>query len=140
MDAELASRSATFWKTGERKLPILKAVSAPTRSPQRYWPSGSGRAGTRSVGCNPDKAMLSHEKQTAIKPRASRDRVFYPMNSNEELSAIDVASPTPANPHHNEGHRAGVVHGIQLIRQHVEASPKPVDADARDVDRPYLGH
>ena len=42
----------------------------------------------------------SHEKQTAIKPRASRDREFYPMNSNEELSAIGVASPAPANPHH----------------------------------------
>ena len=55
--------------------------------------------GTRSVGCSPDKPMLliisSHEKQTAIKPRASRERErVYPMNSNEELSAIGVASPT----------------------------------------------
>ena len=34
----------------------------------RYGPSGSGRAGTRSVGCSPDKPMLlissAHEKQT----------------------------------------------------------------------------
>ena len=47
----------------------------------RYWPSCSGRAGTRIVECSPDKPMLlissSHEKQTAIKPRASRDREFY---------------------------------------------------------------
>ena len=49
----------------------------------RYGPSGSGRAGTRSVGsrCSPDKPMLlissSHEKQTAIRPKASRDREFY---------------------------------------------------------------
>ena len=46
----------------------------------RSGPSGSGRAGTRIVRCSPDKPMqwitLPHEKQTAIKPRASRDREF----------------------------------------------------------------
>ena len=46
----------------------------------RCGPSGSGRAGPRIVGCSPDKSMLlissSQEKQTAIKPRASRDREF----------------------------------------------------------------
>ena len=84
----------------------------------RYGPSGSGRAGTRSVGCSPDKPMLlissSHEKQTAIKQRASRDREFlsnepheFEFLSNEELSAIGVASPTPANPHHASAARPG---------------------------------
>ena len=47
---------------------------------QRYGPSGSGQAGTRIVRCSPNKPMLlissSHEKQTAIKQRASRDREF----------------------------------------------------------------
>ena len=45
--------------------------------PKRYGPSGSGRAVPRIVGCSPDKPMLlissSHEKQAAIKPRASRE-------------------------------------------------------------------
>ena len=40
-----------------------------------------GGPGLGSVRCSPDKPMLlissSHEKQTAIKPRASRDREFY---------------------------------------------------------------
>ena len=62
----------------------------------RYGPSGSWRAGTRIVRCSPDKPTLLisslHEKQTAIKPRASREETesFYPMNSKEELSAIGV--------------------------------------------------
>ena len=49
----------------------------------RYWPSGSGRAGTRSVGCSPDnlKPMLlissSHEKQNGYQAEGfSRERVF----------------------------------------------------------------
>ena len=58
----------------------------------RNGPSGSGRAGTRTVTrCrSPDKPMLlissSHEKQTAIKPRASRDRKF---NINESQWGIE---------------------------------------------------
>ena len=55
------------------------------REPGRYGASGSGRAGTRIVGCSSDKPMLlissEHEKQTAVKPRASRDREFL---SNEQ--------------------------------------------------------
>ena len=46
---------------------------------------------------------LSHEKQTATKPRASRDREFL---SYEQVCAIGVASPTPANPHHAAARRA----------------------------------
>ena len=46
---------------------------------------------TRTVRCSPDKPMLhhvllissSHEKQTAIKPRAERDREFFYINELE---------------------------------------------------------
>ena len=66
--------SATVQRPGQAGAPVSEPA-------YRYGPSGSGRAGTRSVGCSPDKPMLlissSHEKQTAIKPKASRDREFY---------------------------------------------------------------
>ena len=72
----------------------------------RYGPSGSRRAGARSVGCSPVKPMLlissSHEKQTAVKPRASRDREFLSYEQQWRIECIGVASPTPANPHHHD--------------------------------------
>ena len=76
-----------------RKAAVLLPV------PVRYGPSGSRRAATRSVGCSPDKPMLlinsSHEKQTAKKPTASRDRELS-MNHDEKCSAPATASPRRA--------------------------------------------
>ena len=78
-------------------LPAIMIVTAgghgcdfPTRSHcQRYGPSGLGRAGTRIVGCSPDKPMLlissSHEG-------FSRERVFISMNRHEESSLPGITS------------------------------------------------
>ena len=72
----------------------------------RYGPSGSGRAGTRSVGRSPDKPMLwissSHEKQTAIKPRASRDGEFHVNESDDhsEEASLSGTAPVPSISRH----------------------------------------
>ena len=70
---------------------------------KRYWPSGSGRPGpglAASVGCSQDKPMLlissSHEKRTAVKLRASRNREFYVMNRNEESSLPGIITSVPS--------------------------------------------
>ena len=67
-------------------------------------PSGSGRAGTRSVGATRADAVDPFVAREANGYKAegfSRLRDFFPimMNSNEELSAsaIGVASPTPGS-------------------------------------------
>ena len=66
-------------------------------APRPLWAFRLGRAGTRIVGCSPDKPMLlissSHEKQTAIKPIASRDREFFiSMNRHKESSLPGITS------------------------------------------------
>ena len=61
-----------------------RALGAPPAGALAWLPFSRtpvmGLPGTQIVGCSPDKPMLlissSHEKQTAIKPRASRDREF----------------------------------------------------------------
>ena len=55
--------------------PRLRRLSSddwevPKRS--SYGPSGSGRASTRSVGCSPDKPMLSISQSTLIMQSSSR--------------------------------------------------------------------
>ena len=69
-----------------------------------------GGPGRGSVGCSPlkrDKPMLlitsSHEKHKA--EGFSRQGDFYPRNSNEEVSAICVASPTRTPVNHPDPHR-----------------------------------
>ena len=65
------------------------------------------RAGTRIVGCSPDKPMLlissSHEKQTAIKLRASRDREFL----------VPARTSGPEQPLHC--HSSAILRGTETV-------------------------
>ena len=70
-------------------------------SPRVMGLPARGRPGLGSVSCNPDKTMLlissSHEKQTAIKPRAAslETESFMSMNRNEE-SSLPGITPVPS--------------------------------------------
>ena len=53
-----------------------------------------------SVKTNAVDQFVAREAHGCKAEGFSRQKRFYPVNSNEELSAIGVASPTRVNPHH----------------------------------------
>ena len=82
------------------ELPVTRSVHWPARArflkvEIPFWAFRLGRAVTGIVGCSPDKPgpmlLISswHEKQTATKPRASRDREFH---ISEESSLAGITS------------------------------------------------
>ena len=102
-----------------RRVAITAAMMM--RQTSCYGPSGSGPAGTRSVGCSPDKPMLlissSHEKQTAIKPRVLCQRIT--------VRSLSGTAPVPSISHYDLPALASAV-GIRSakhVRRVLPAAP-----------------